>query len=35
MSLIDEQGLISAEGGKIFEMNKCTDPNKHTGLKKF
>ena len=34
MSLIAEQGLISAQGGKIFEINKRTGPNKCIGLKK-
>ena len=34
MSLIAEQGLISAQGGKFFEINEGTGPNKHTGFEK-
>ena len=33
--LIDEQGLISTQGGKFFKKNKPTGPNKRTWLKKF
>ena len=33
--LIDEQGLISAQGGKIFKNNKRTGPNNCTGWKNF
>ena len=33
--LIDEQGLISIQGGKFFKKNKPTGPNKSTWLKKF
>ena len=33
-SLIAEQGLISTQEGKIFEINKRTGPNKCTGFKK-
>ena len=33
--LIAEQGLITVQGGKIYEITKRTRPNKRTGIKRF